>query len=189
LKDHFVRNLISQLNCVSRVAAMENAGQTQRLIKSLTEIVRYKEAATDKLIKAETELRAVDHLMTVFHVRFGDLLHFQRQGWELAADLYLPHYAIMTFVENAMYHAFGDSENDWHLAVAFMLQGPDVLASISDNGSGFFPKALVTDGTQYGTIASTQMRLEALYGADAVKLESEPGRGTRVTLRLRNDVA
>jgi signal transduction histidine kinase len=68
-------------------------------------------------------------------------------------------------------------------AVAFSINGPWLVISITDNGKGFEPS---TNGNSSGMgghgLASMQRRAHALGGS--LKIESGAGRGTSVTLKV-----
>src|SRR6185369_1469118 len=68
-------------------------------------------------------------------------------------------------------------------AVAFSINGPWLVISITDNGKGFEP---ATNGNSSGMgghgLASMQRRANALGGS--LKIDSGIGRGTNVTLRV-----
>jgi signal transduction histidine kinase len=66
--------------------------------------------------------------------------------------------------------------------VELRLAGPDLEVTVVDDGSGFDPRQEPSEAAKHFGLESMRQRAQAI-GAD-FRLESQPGRGTRVTVRL-----
>jgi signal transduction histidine kinase/sugar lactone lactonase YvrE len=96
-----------------------------------------------------------------------------RLGSELRREVYL---IFKECVNNLVKHA------DCHRAeLMFSVDGPYLMVSISDDGKGFNSNGNVAGMGGHG-LANMQRRAQALGGS--LKIDSEVGRGTKVTLRV-----
>lgn len=67
-----------------------------------------------------------------------------------------------------------------HAMVRLITDGADAIAEVSDEGVGFDPATIQREG-RYGLII---MEERAQMAGDKLSLDSTPGCGTRVTVRL-----
>lgn len=196
MKQHVVENLIAQLNCLSRVSALENAPETQSLAKSLVDTLRYRLTRRDQIVQGGTELAMVESFLRTVALRFEDRFELVITGRALIERRLVPHYVLMTFIENAVYHAFASTDRIRRLTIHAVNrpcvgEGEGTLeVRISDNGIGFVPTDEIVGpnpDAEYGTIASTVHRLSAHYGKPSLQIESRPGEGSTVTITLAGD--
>ncbi len=99
-----------------------------------------------------------------------------RLGADLRREVYL---IFKECVNNLVKHS--DCRN---AELAFSINGPWLVVSITDDGRGFKVEDPVTNGNGMGGhgLTSMQRRAKALGGS--LKISSEPGRGTTVTLKV-----
>lgn len=189
MKKYFIDNLISQLNCISRISALENAPKAQKLTKQIINNIKYKTGRQGQIIKLNEEINAVQNLIEIFKFRFGDIIKASISIDKEYYDVYIPHYTLMTFVENSFYHAFENKEGCWEVRVESKDADSHLRIMISDNGSGFNPDEYVNSNSpaveEYGTINSTRQVLNRYYKCEnIVQIMSSNGQGTRVILNL-----
>jgi LytS/YehU family sensor histidine kinase len=187
MKGHFYDYLLSQLNGISRIAVMENASTTQKEVIRLSEYIRYKYSRKEEIVKLEDELVVVHQLIKLYQTRLGNQLSYEEEIPECAKDIYLPHYAVLTFIENSLYHAFQTKAGIWEIGVSVEKDGENFLLTIQDNGEGFegFDKIIsgeVRDSSIYSVLQrlSPNPHLEQ----DLIKIESSQ-LGTKIQLRLK----
>lgn len=205
MKRHFLENLILELNCISRVAAMENAHQSQKLIKWLIDNIRYKTGREGQILKVKEELEAADNLFKMFKIRFGDAFEYNIDVDPISLDVYIPHYTLMAFVENCLYHAFENKEGLWQVKIDIHRLENNLLITIKDNGIGFECENVMhldVHTREYGTIPSTIYRLIDYYQVEPrissgqenvsrstlnqniVSISSSSGIGTSVVIKI-----
>ncbi|TVR03618.1 MAG: hypothetical protein EA403_06640 [Spirochaetaceae bacterium] len=192
MKRHVAEHLVGQLNALSRVATLENAHESQRMAKSLADALRYRVTRRDQVVRGATELAAVDALLSGVALRFGEQLESVINGRSLVEPLFLPHGAIMHFVENAIFHAFPNSEPPMRISLEAVPYLEGVRIVISDTGVGFSVTPELVEpraDADYGTIASTAWRLLVHYRMPVLRVESSTGSGTRVELNLPHEAA
>ncbi len=188
MKNHSLTELISQLNCVYMIAALEDAPQSQELIRQVIDILRYKMDRKGHIIKVSEELTAVDNFISIFKLRFNDMLQYDNEIDQSCLDVYISHYTIMAFIENSLYHAFKNKEGIWKIKICMKKQGSFLHIKIDDNGSGFdIDKYMQKDmpDIEYGTILSTISRLAGYYKKeDVIKIKSSIDKGTSVEVNI-----
>lgn len=188
VKKHFINNLVLQLNCISRISAMENAPRTQKLINMVIDSIRYRTGRENQIVRIKKELKYVEIFLETFKIRFGEMLKYTIDSEQSCLDIYIPHYTIMTFVENSMYYAFDDKEGPWEVGIIISKTDTGTKILISDNGTGFEPKTYIKyddRNLSYGSISSTLSRfIQFSGGEDAVEIKSSYGNGTTVTINI-----
>ncbi|MCX7708444.1 MAG: histidine kinase [Clostridia bacterium] len=188
MKKHFLDNLMLHLNSISRLAAMENAGQTQKHTGKVINSIRYKTSRENQLLTVNEEIKAVENFLDIFKMRFGDSLQYQMDIDTEALSCYIPHYTLMTFVENALYHAFETTEGTREFKISVKRTDNSLDIEINDNGCGFEPEKSMHENScnmLYGTILSTVKRLSAFFNSpETVNIMSCPSKGTSVQIRI-----
>jgi sensor histidine kinase YesM len=171
IKRRFFNIVVSQLNCVSRIAAMENADKTQLFTKQVIDNLRYRYCRENQIVKITEELEAAKNLLEMFKVRYGDVLTYEIDIDQACVDTYIPHYTILTFVDESIYNSFDKREGVFFIQVSVQRKNEYAEISISDNGKGF--DAGSDSYSEYGSVPSTRSRLIQHYGPDHVlKFES-----------------
>ena len=186
MNDHFYDYLLKQLNGISRIAVMENAGKTQKEIIKLTEYIRYKFGRKKEIVKLQDELSAVNNLIALYISRMGDQLIYKEELVSGAKEIYLPHYTVMTFIENCLDHAFQTKEGIWEIRLTVESEKDGYLLIIEDNGEGFEGFDRSVNGQISNTsIYSMLQKLSDYYNPeqDLLKIESNQ-LGTTIKLRL-----
>ena len=181
--------IISELGVISTMASLENASNTKKLTNSVINHLRYKNSRQNQIIKLGEEIRCINEFKYVQEIRYENLLNCHVYIEKECETIYIPHYAIMTFVENAFYHAFQSKECDWNIEIKCIENGGFILVKIKDNGIGFSSKSYLNqnniNSSEYGSITSTYIRLINHYKFnDILKIESDNISGTTVTLNL-----
>ena len=187
MKLHVAEHLVGQLNALSRVATLENAPASKRIAKNLADALRYRVTRRGQVVRGATELAAVDALLSGVALRFDEQLEWTIGGRELIEPLFLPHGAIIHFVENAVFHAFPNPEPPMRITVEATSDAGSVRIEITDTGVGFpaTPQQVKPRvDADYGTIASTAGRLREHFHKPVVRVESRVGGGTRVELTI-----
>jgi len=128
--------LINQLNSISSIAAMEDASSTQREIIRLTEYIRYKFGRKNEIVKLQDEIYAINNLVSLYKSRLGVNLNYTEDIVESSKLLYVPHYAVTTFIEYCLEHKFQTNEGIWEIRLTVEERDDSYLVSIEDNGEG-----------------------------------------------------
>jgi two-component system LytT family sensor kinase len=143
----------------------------------------------------DEELESAENYLRIQEIRFGARLRHELSLSPEAARLRLPGMVVQPFVENAVLHGLEPLERGGRVRIGARVEGSDLVVEIEDDGIGFDPALQSANGPmgeegavrRHEGIANVSRRLELLYGRQAVFVESAPGSGTRVTLRIPAD--
>lgn len=193
INPHF---LFNTLNCINQTAIKEKAGNTEKLIRSVSEILRYSLSKLDRNTTLEDEINIVKEYIYIQQLRFDDRLKFQLV---IEADLkkYLvPAMTLQPFVENAFIHGIEPMMEGGLISIKIKDTNQFCVIKIEDTGCGMdegtLAKISVNDDDQEHKghttglgIKSVAKRLELMYGStDLFFIDSQRGRGTTIILRI-----
>ena len=183
MKNHLTDNLIAQLNGIYHLSAMGNESGARNQIKTLAETLRYKIRNRNEMVPLQQEFGVVRGFFSLFTARWGDEFKNSLEAQEEILDEYLPHYSIMSLVENSLFHAFEKHEGQRIVKVSAARCENGLTVWVEDNGCGFRPSGEEAGGDEYGSLNSLKARLQALYGGEArLSFSPAPGSGTKAEL-------
>ena len=137
------------------------------------------------------ELDYVDKYLEFERARLGHRLQISREVEPAGLEVLLPVLVIQPLVENAVNHGLAPQEGGGYVSVSARLDGDDWLILVEDNGVGIDQDRLrgvlepgVGSGLGMG-LSNVNQRLVSIYGpAYALRIDSKPGHGTRVSVRI-----
>ena len=189
--------LFNTLGVILRVADEEHASRTYALIAALSHLLRYSLASNDLMVPLSREVRILDELFAIYHVRFGDRV---KLVWNMAGDIDLtetmvPSFIVQPLVENAFKHGIIPREKGGLVRVVIRRVPRCGLLYIAvvDNGVGMDRAALcavrerlqeVPKGGEHIGLSNVAARLRLLDPPGRLRVHSTPGRGTRAVLFL-----
>lgn len=127
---------------------------------------------------------ALENLVSRWSERFGIAAEFQgletdglRLPLEVSSNLYV---LVQEALHNIVKHARAS-----HVAVLLQCHRDQTVLVIVDNGCGFGPKK-VSSPEDHG-LGLTSMRERAILCGGTLEIDSEPGHGTTIVVRLPRD--
>lgn len=192
INPHF---LFNSLNVLSKLALLEGAEKTSDLIISMSNLLRYNLRNLDQPVTLQDELENVKEYITIQKTRFRDRIRIEMDIEESALQEPIPSLTLQPIVENAFVHGIGSMEKGAVIRLQIVRVPEGIRITVSDNGSGMSEEvrqALLRleagtnkkNSTGIGT-RNVFKRLQLFYGQhDLVDLESQPGKGTTVTIRI-----
>jgi len=188
MDDKTLSNLLIHLNIISITASRENAVETQKLIKKTIENIRYKTVRKGQILMVKEELRAVSNLIDLYSLRYGDVFSYMVDIDAKCESIYVPHYALMAFIENSITHAFEEKEGLRELKLSINEKEGFIKILVSDNGLGFDYDSIKSDAAvskKYGSIADIEQRLCEYYGCkDTIEIKSQKNKGTDISISI-----
>jgi len=193
INPHF---LFNTLNCVNQTAIKENAVNTEILIRSVSEILRYSLSMMERNATLDDEIDIVKKYIYIQQLRFEDRLKFEL---EINADLKkykVPAMTLQPFVENAFIHGIEPMEEGGLISIKIVDANQFCVIKIEDTGCGIEESTLAkinkddldqehTGHTTGLGIKSVVKRLELMYeNTDLFFIDSKKGEGTTVILRI-----
>ncbi|AJY74226.1 sensor histidine kinase [Paenibacillus beijingensis] len=197
INPHF---LFNTLNVLSKLALLEGAEKTSDLIVSMSNLLRYNLRKLDRPVTLREELEHVKEYITIQQARFRDRVKFETDIDDSALDVPIPLLTLQPIVENSFLHGIADMEQGAVIRLEAARRADEVRITLSDNGIGMSEQerlallrleeaeAGAEKKPQAGTGLGTRnvfKRLQLFYGSgDLVDIESGPGEGTKVTIRI-----
>jgi sensor histidine kinase YesM len=133
-----------------------------------------------------SELKTTEAYLAIEKARFKDRLNV-RMEVDGTVDVSVPVLSIQPLVENALRHGILGKLEGGVLTLRVARKPDGVLVEIEDDGVGMLPelvdRLLDTRGKQGVGLANIHKRLLSLYGK-GLSIDSEPGRGTRISFTV-----
>lgn len=188
INPHF---LFNTLNSIASLVRLEPELAREMVVK-LANILRVLLKQRDAFVPFEEELAFTDDYLAIEVVRFGEKLRVEK---EIAAEtlaLQVPSMLLQPLIENSIKHGLEPRISGGTVTLRSRIAGECLLLEVEDDGVGIAPESdatspvsgLVRPGTGIG-MKNVRERLEVLYGGAAhMRIESRPGRGTRVSIEM-----
>lgn len=178
VKPHFLFNALNAIRAVVRV----DAKQGRALITHLSDFLRTNLKRADPEVTFREELNHVRAYLALEQARFGDRLQVIEEIAPEVLDLMVPTFSLQPLVENAIKHGVKDLLDGAEVRIRAELWCGEVLVHVEDNGGCFETESQSKDGMGLAVVhRRSQLVKGHRYG---VSIQCDPGRLTRVTLRL-----
>jgi two-component system, sensor histidine kinase YesM len=193
INPHF---LFNTLNCINQTAIKENALGTERLIKSVSGILRYSLSMMNRNATLAEEVNIVKQYMFIQELRYEDRIKFTIN---INADLTrvkVPGMTLQPFVENAFIHGIEPKEEGGIINIDIYEKDNLYIVLIEDDGCGIeeetLNKIISEDAKQEHIGHTTGMgiksvveRLQLMYNEKNIfEIESKKGFGTKIYLKI-----
>ncbi|WP_438446066.1 cache domain-containing sensor histidine kinase [Gorillibacterium sp. sgz5001074] len=189
INPHFLYNTLESINWEAKVAGQQ---QISRMVESLGFLLRSSISQKQSIITVGQELDIIRHYLTIQMTRFEDRLVFEQDVSPLVYSCPIPKLTLQPLVENAIVHALEHMVDPCTISIRSYEREDGVMISVEDNGPGMFPEQLErvargevqSKGNGIG-MSNIRDRLQLAFGeAYSLQIESEPGRGTRVSILI-----
>ncbi|WP_077616533.1 sensor histidine kinase [Caenibacillus caldisaponilyticus] len=198
---HFLFNV---LNTITRTAYLEGAEKTSELIEAISALLRHNLSRLDRPTTLGKEMEIIEKYFFLQKARFGDRVRFIADVDESCLDLKMPNLTLQPLVENAFIHGVESYENGGEIRLRIKDMDEAVLVEIADNGVGMDaetvrrllqwddhetdPREAPPSPSGHSTglgFKNVVRRLQLFFDrTDIVTVDSAPGKGTTVSLRL-----
>ena len=197
INPHFIYNT---LNSIKWMATIQHAPGIAEMVTALSRLLKSVSKGNEKLVPLYQEFALLNDYFTIQQYRYGGTITLDVSYIEdetLAHTCLIPRFTLQPLVENAIFHGIEPkgSAGEVTLRVERDASG-DVLIHLADDGVGMTPeqaaKALQEPGPEEAAAKyrhvgmwNVHRRLQYSFGdAYGLSIESEPGIGTTVTIRL-----
>jgi two-component system sensor histidine kinase YesM len=193
INPHFLYNT---LDAIIWMAEDKKTDQVIDIVRALSSFFRISLSKGRDWITIGEEIERTRSYLTIQKMRYRDILDFQIEMDEAAADNTTLKLILQPLVENALYHGIKLKRNGGTITVrAQQKDESEVVLEVEDDGIGFTPEKLARVQAELSD-DSGDIRLESGYGIDNVNkriklyygkqyglsIKSEYQAGTRVTL-------
>lgn len=192
LNPHFLYNTLDTINWM---AINREQYEISNCISALGGILRYAIDRADKRVTVSEELAWVEKYVYLQRTRLKNEFTFSADVDPQALPCRVRKLLFQPYVENAIIHGFEGAHGTSELRLMIRKAGDMLLIVIRDNGKGMtlqaiqeaFGEAEAAEPAQRSHIGirNAMARLEMYYrGSATLAVESAPGQGTTVTLRV-----
>ena len=164
--------------------------EARELLTEFAEFTRYAFRRERPYVTLADELQYVEKYLRLEQARFGDRLAVRVEVAPEVLGAVVPVLSLQPLVENAVRHGVEARTGGGRLEIVGRDLGNDVELRVVDDGPGMDAdraKRLLGRGAVDGGIGLQNVhgRLRATFGIEyGLKLRSEPGRGTTVTMTI-----
>lgn len=208
LKDTEIKALQSQINphfmfnvlhTIGSLALIEGAEKTQELVYLFAELLRYIVRNVNQTVRIEEGISQIERYLKIQAIRYGKKLEYSIDiQWDIM-EYGMPSMILQPFVENAIIHGIELKEGGGSVKVSGYSLEDHIIFEIVDDGVGMsaqrlrevmdpdLKSAVRSKSTGIG-ISNVNQRLAYLYGDEyKVKIDSKPGAGTSIVVRIPKD--
>ena len=190
INPHFLYNT---LDTIQWKALEYQAMDIAEMIQMLSQLFRLSLNNGKEMVSVEEELTHVQNYLAIQKIRYGDAVSYTLDAAPAVAQYRIPKLILQPLVENAIYHGIKPAGRPGQIRIRLWEEEAFLYLQAADNGAGMTAQA-VTDirrnlelslETDHYGLYNVNERLRLCYGsAYRLRLESRPGEGTCVTLRL-----
>jgi len=179
IQPHFIYNSLSSISTLCTIdpqaAAVALDGFTEYLRVNLTSL------KDRRLIHFSDELEHVRTYLKLEKMRFGDRLSIE---YDIAADdFYLPVLTVQPIVENAVRCGICGRADGVRVKISTVENERETVVIVEDDGEGFDPTQIWSDGKEHVGIANVRSRLASMCGG-SLHIDSRIGEGTAVYISI-----
>ena len=189
---HFLYNT---LDSIRWMAVIQKSPGIESMTRSLSNLLKNIAKGTQDKITLEEELTLLHDYVEIQSVRYMEAFTFCDT---VPKELYryrIIKLTLQPLVENAIFHGIEPTGENGTITVTGREEGSDLVLCVTDDGAGIPPDVLPTllseerprsHASLNGIgVCNVHKRLQMLYGeAYGLTIESEPGVGTCVTVRV-----
>ncbi|GEM89070.1 sensor histidine kinase [Oceanithermus desulfurans] len=180
INPHFLFNALNTIRYFVRT----DPDQARALLLKLSEVFQ-RVLRSGAFVPLADELAYAEAYLALEQARLGERLRVEwsRPSGELL-ETRVPALVLEPLVENAVVHGLAPKPGGGTLRILVERWGDELVLQVRDDGVGFDTSRLGKETTSIA-LANIDARMRMLYGEErGLRIESEPGRGTRVELRL-----
>ena len=186
ISPHFVYNSLAAIAAYVRT----DPEHARELLLEFADFTRYSFRRHGQFTTLADELGNTDRYLTLERARFGDRLQVSLLVAPEVLGVVVPFLCLQPVVENAVRHGLEHRPGVGTVRIVAIDEGSDCVLTVEDDGVGAAPEQvraslLAESGTDSVGIGNVDQRLRSVYGdAYGLVVESAPGEGTKVTMRI-----
>lgn len=191
INPHFLFNTLDTIHWLAVLRGVPELGD---MTKKLGDIMR-EGIKGDDFIMVDREIRNIHNYLDIQKYRFGDRMSVSIDVAEDILHIKVPKFILQPVVENAIVHGIEQKIGEGVIHIRGSAQDELLLFSVSDNGDGMERSRLdklrldrADDDERPGQgigLKNVHQRIRLYYGPEyGLRIDSEPGRGTTVTICL-----
>ncbi|MDR2747301.1 MAG: histidine kinase [Treponema sp.] len=191
INPHFLYNTLDSI----RAAADSEGGYAiGEMISLLARTLRYGISAPNEMVTIRRELEYLEDYVRLCRLRYHDRVRFHVHVDRALYNIVILKLLLQPLVENSLYHGISSLPENGTVTVLGAREGKDIVFRVIDNGVGIEAENLDRlrgyirgENDDFNSIGlrNVNRRIRLFYGGEyGISLESGPGNGTMVTVRL-----
>ncbi len=199
INPHFIYNT---LNSIRWMATIQNAPGIAEMVTAFARLTKSVSKSTQKLVTLQEELALLNDYFTIQQYRYGGDIQIEVAYIDdeaICQDCMIPRFTLQPLAENAIFHGL-EPRGGYGSVLLEIRTSPDngdVLVTMTDDGVGMPPHQVAhlleppetqgdaQDKIRHVGLWNVHRRLQYSFGPNyGLAIESEPGVGTAVTIRL-----
>ena len=190
INPHFIYNT---LDTIQWKALEYEAYELSDLILALSSFFRVSLSNGEEKISLKREIDHVRSYLEIQQYRYSEILDYEIHVAEGLKEALIPKILIQPLVENAIYHGIRPKLQKGKIIIGIDKIGNEIRIQVQDDGVGMANRKKsqlmenLSDekpGKSYG-LYNVNQRLLLYYGSGyGIEMESEPGRGTVITMHI-----
>lgn len=192
INPHFLYNSLDLINCT---AIAHHVPQISHMVNALARFYRLSLSRGREVIPLADELKHAKLYVEIQNLRFENRVQVDWDVEEGTEQCPIIKIVLQPIIENAIIHGiFEKPDKTGRLRIAVRRQQADLVITVEDDGVGMDEQTRLANFSADASSANTRggygvrninERLHLAYGPGyGLCCESEPGRGTRVTIRV-----
>ena len=199
INPHFIYNT---LNSIRWMATIQNATGIAEMVTAFARLTKSISKSTEKLVPLQDELALLNDYFTIQQYRYGGDIQIEVARIDdeaICRDCMIPRFTLQPLAENAIFHGLEPKGGFGSVLLEICLSpgDGDVLVTLTDDGVGMPPEQVAhlldppqtqadaQDKIRHVGLWNVHRRLQYSFGSRyGLTVESEPGVGTAVTIRL-----
>lgn len=141
INPHFIYNSLESINSM---AVLQGNRNISKMVISLGKLLRISISENQELIPLSMELEHVRHYLDIQKFRFEDKFSYEIELPESMKYFVTQKLIVQPIVENALYHAIEQMEDNGFISIVVREDVRDILIDVSDNGPGFDQDTLLS---------------------------------------------
>ncbi|CDN41231.1 MULTISPECIES: sensor histidine kinase [Paenibacillus] len=190
INPHFLYNT---LDSIIWMAEQRKNEEVVLMTSALAKLFRASIAKDDELVPIRVEVEHIDSYLQIQKMRYRDKLDYAIDVPRELHAFKTPRILLQPFVENAIYHGIKNLPEGGMIAISARQADNGIEFRVSDNGQGMSEETIKlimgavrrdSDRDHIG-VSNVNERIELAFGSDyGVSIESEPGEGTTVAIKI-----
>ena len=192
INPHF---LFNTLNTIVQISIIEGAYETEKLINSVSDLLRYSLVMIDKQSNVKKEIEIIKQYMYIQETRFEDRVKFKLEVDNSLLDIEIPGMTLQPLVENAFLHGIESKEEGGEITIRVCNRGENCNIIIEDDGVGMSLEKIreilqeekMENKDKHTSIGLKNVinRLRIVYpNNDVFSIESTEGVGTKIYIKI-----
>lgn len=193
INPHFIYNSLESINSM---AVLQGNKDISKMVISLGKLLRISISQNQELIPLHMELEHVRHYLDIQKFRFEDKFSYAIDISEGLRIFMTQKLIVQPIVENALYHAIEQMEDEGTIVIEVREAGTDIIIVVKDNGPGFDLGSLESlwdkehnNQRKYNDggvgLKNVHERLKIRFGSPyGILICSSPGFGSTIRIRL-----